>query len=364
MDNIKHKYIIDSPEICVHGFLRFNLLMKGELIESIESETGFTHKMIEKKGESCEWFKLFPIIERVDSTSSLHYSHCYALLIESICDISPPMRSEYLRVIVSELNRISSHLYWIGRYLKNLGENSYSFFAFEDREMILDIFKELTGSRFPHSYIIPGGVRTDFNKNLTGKISIVSKKIKKRLYLLQSIILQSTLFISRTKNVGIIDNKCARAFGLSGIAMRSTGIDYDIRRSKPYSIYDNIEFNTPTGNNGDSLDRFQIRVSEIDESLSIISQSLELLPQTAFNEDVDFLKNLKEGIYTQSVETARGELTMFLSCDGTNIPTRFKIKTPSFSNLYLLNDISKGMNISEFIASTGSFDIMVSEIDR
>lgn len=346
-----------------HGVLRVILEMDGEYVLDPQPDLGFGHRMHEKMGESRPWSQFFANVGRMDYVNAMAYNHGYAALIERAAGIDVPRRAEYIRVITAELNRVASHLLWLGAFILDLGAFTPILYTFDDREDILDILEDITGSRLTYSYFRVGGVMRDIDDKFISKTRAFIKRLRGRFPMYETLVNGNAILENRMKGVGVISADMARRYGVTGAVLRGSGIPYDVRKNAPYSVYREFDFFVPVGKNGDSMDRYLVKFAEMEQSLSIIEQALDSLPAGKFRAKVKRIK-LTPGMTSFSVETARGELTYFLIGDGSDTPYRLKIRVPSFSNLSVMPELCSDMLLSDLVTVMGSFDLVIPEIDR
>ncbi len=348
-----------------HGVLRVLLEMDGEHVLEPEPVLGYAHRIQEKMGETRSWPGFIANTGRLDYLSALIYNHGYVGLIERMTGIEVPPRAEYIRVITSELNRISSHLLWLGAFLLDLGAFTPIMYAFDDREQILDILEDVTGARLTYSYFRVGGVFRDVGDSFPERVRTFVKRLRGRFKpIYEDLVGSNIIFIKRVKGITSITPEMAMRYGVTGPTLRSTGIRYDIRRNEPYSVYPELDFEIPVGTCGDCMEIYQVRMSEMEQSLAIIEQALERLPDGPFRTKVPRKLKIPQGDASFSVETARGVLTYYLVSDGSDVPYRLKVRVPSFSNLSMLKELCRNMLLSDLIMTIGSLDVVVPEIDR
>lgn len=347
-----------------HGVLRVVLEMDGEYVLDLDPVIGYCHRMHEKMGESRPWPSFMPSTSRMDYVCALPYNHGYVNLIERATGIVPSRRAEFIRVITSELNRVSSHLLWLGAYLLDLGAFTPILYCFDDREQILDILEDVTGSRLTYSYHRVGGVYMDIDEKFVNRTKMFIKRLRDRFPMYEQLVTGNIIFRKRVEGIGIINRDMALRYGITGPTLRGSGIRYDIRKNYPYSIYNEFDFEVPVGTNGDCLDRYMVRVLEMEQSLRIIEQALDKLPDGPFLAKVPKKVKIPAGTYSSSVETGRGELSYHLVSDGTDIPYRLKVRTPSYCNLSILRELCSGMLLADLVAVIGSLDLVIPEIDR
>lgn len=363
----KHTFILNmGPQHpSTHGVMRVILEMDGEHILEPEPVLGYGHRIQEKMGESRSWPGFLPNTGRMDYLSALIYNHGYVSLIERMTGIEVPRRAEFIRVITDELNRIQSHLLWLGAFLLDLGAFTPIMYTFDDREQILDILEDVTGSRLTYCYHRVGGVSRDVDEKFVERTRAFITRLRSRFQpIYYDLVTSNIIFIKRVKDVISFTPELARRYGLTGPPLRSTGIAYDIRRSEPYSIYPELDFEVPTGTKGDCLEVYNIRVAEMEQSLRIIEQCLEMMPEGPFRTKIPRKVKLPQGDASFSVETARGELAYYLVSDGSDVPYRLKIRVPSFSNLSVLQELCRNMLLSDLVMALGTLDLVIPEIDR
>lgn len=347
-----------------HGVLRLLLEMDGEYVLEPEPVLGYSHRIQEKMGESRTWAGFMPNTGRLDYLSALIYNHGYVGLIERMAGIEAPPRAEYIRVITSELNRISSHLLWLGAFLLDLGAFTPILYTFDDREQILDILEDVTGARLTYCYFRVGGVCRDVDDRFVDATRAFVSRLRSRFSIYEKLVTSNIIFIKRVKDIVRFTPDMALRYGATGPILRGTGVSYDIRRNEPYSVYPELEFDIPVGERGDCMDVYLVRVREMEQSLRIIEQALERLPEGPFRVKVPRRLKLPKGDVSFSVESARGELAYYLVSDGSDVPYRLKVRSPSFSNLSLLPELCRNMLLSDLVMVLGTIDPVIPEIDR
>ncbi|MFH2092559.1 MAG: NADH-quinone oxidoreductase subunit D [Pseudomonadota bacterium] len=362
----KHRFYLNlGPQHpSTHGVLRVVLEMDGEYVLDPQPDLGFGHRMHEKIGESRSWSKFFANVGRMDYVNAMSFNHGYAGLIERAANIEVPRRAEYIRVITAELNRIASHLLWLGAFILDLGAFTPILYTFDDRETILDILEDITGSRLTYSYFRVGGVMKDIDDKFIERTKGFIKQLRDRFPMYDTLISSNVILHQRMKKIAVISPDMARRYGVTGAVLRGSGIKYDVRKNAPYSVYPEFDFDVPVGEKGDCMDRYLVKFAEMEQSLRIIEQALDKLPQGDFRTKVKGKIKLNPGMTSFSVETARGELTFLLIGDGTDVPYRLKIRVPSFSNLSVMPDLCSDMLLSDLVTTMGSFDLVIPEIDR
>ena len=348
-----------------HGVLRVKMTMDGEYIVRGEPVVGYIHRMHEKMGENRTYAQFLPNTSRIDYLSALTYTHGFVGAVERAAKLQVPPRAEYIRVITSELNRISSHLVWWGAFLLDLGGFTPLLYAFDDREMIMDLLEGITGSRLTYSYFRIGGLYNDVDQQfLTGTRKFVHH-MRPRLKMYKALVTENIIFRKRLIDIGPISPEVCRKYGATGPVIRGSGVPYDVRKNEPYSAYPEFDFLIPTFPECDSMARYLVRMEEINQSLRIIEQALEKLPAGPVMADkIPRVLKLPAGDYCYAVEAARGRFMVRIVSDGKEIPYRVKLRTPCLSNLSLYEEVSKGMILPDALALMGSLDLVIPDIDR
>jgi NADH-quinone oxidoreductase subunit D len=284
--------------------------------------------------------------------------------VEKMAGIEVPPRADYIRVICAELNRISSHLLWFGTFVMDLGGFTPFLYCFDDRENLLDILDRVSGSRLTYSYCRFGGVAKDIDEEFIKATREFVQRLRSRWEDYHNLVTKNVIFIHRVKDVGVINRELALRFGCTGPILRGAGVAYDIRKAEPYSVYPELDFVIPTGAKGDAQDRYLVRLQEMEQSLRIIEQALDRLPDGPIKAAVPHKVRPPKGDYYFAVETARGVLGFYIVSDGTSYPYRLRARVPSFNNLQVLTDILPGTLVADTISILGSIDIVVPEVDR
>lgn len=347
-----------------HGVLRVKLTMDGEYINRAEPVPGYIHRMHEKMGENRTWAQFLPNTSRIDYLSAMMYTHAYVAAVERALGIEVPPRAEYLRVITSELNRISSHLVWFGAFLLDLGGFTPLLYAFDDREKILDLLESVTGARLTYCYYRFGGVCNDVDPEfVTGTREFVAY-MQPRLDMYRQLVTDNIILRKRLEGIGPISGDMCRKYGATGPVIRGSGIAYDVRRAEPYSVYPDFDFDIPTYPEGDCMARYLVRMEEIVQSLRILDQALQRLPEGPVMGKAPRNVKLPAGDYCFATEAARGRLLVRIVSDGKEIPYRVRLRAPSFSNLSLFEEASQGMMLPDALALMGSLDLVIPDIDR
>ncbi|MBI4979428.1 MAG: NADH-quinone oxidoreductase subunit D [Spirochaetes bacterium] len=348
-----------------HGVLRIKLTMDGEYIVHAEPVLGYIHRMHEKMAENRTYAQYLPNLARLDYLGAISFSLAHCLIVEKACGIEVPERAQVIRVIMAELNRITSHLLWFGALIVDLGGFTPLLYTFDDREMILDLMDAITGSRLTFCYLRFGGVSADVDDAFISGVQKVVPHMRKRLKMYDSLVTGNPILRERLQGIGDITPDMCRSYGASGAVARGSGVNYDVRKTEPYSGYDKYDFEVPLLSDGDSMARFIVRMKEMEQSLRIIEQAAAHVPAGAYkNDSVPRILKPAVGDFYQAVETPRGAFGIRMVSDGSNTPYRMKLRSPCFSNLSLLPEVSEGMLLADMLAFMGSLDLVIPEIDR
>jgi NADH-quinone oxidoreductase subunit D len=348
-----------------HGVLRVKMTMDGEFITRAEPVCGYIHRMQEKMGENRTYAQYLPNTSRIDYLSAMTYTHAFVGAVERGAKLKVPPRAEYLRVITSELNRISSHLVWWGAFLLDLGGFTPLLYAFDDREKILDLLEGICGARLTYAYFRIGGLYNDVDDNFIQGTRAFVAHMRPRLKMYRELVTENVILRKRLIDIGPVSRDMCRKYGATGPVIRGSGIPYDVRRTEPYSVYPELEFDIPCLREGDSMARYLVRLEEMVQSLRIIEQALDKLPAgPVMAEKVPRVLKLPAGDYCYAVEAARGRFMVRLVSDNKEIPYRVKLRTPCLSNLSLFEEASQGMLLPDALAFMGSLDLVIPDIDR
>lgn len=352
-----------------HGVLRLELALEGEIVTNVIPHIGYLHRCFEKHCEAMTYPQIVPYTDRMDYLAPMGNELGYAIAMEKLLGIELPERVEYIRVIMAELQRISSHLVALGTYGADIGAFTPFLYCFRDREKILSLFEMTCGARLLYNYIWIGGVSHDLHPDFVRKTREFIKEFRPNLKEVNELLSYNRIFIDRTANVGILPIDTAINYGVSGPNLRGSGFKWDIRREDPYSIYHKFNYDIPVGEGtygtvGDSWDRYFVRVLEMEESCKIIEQALDQLPEGDVQSAIP--KRIKPpiGQVYARVENPRGELGYFIISDGSTTPYRVKVRAPSFVSMQVLNDLCKGYMVADVVTILGSIDIVLGEIDR
>lgn len=347
-----------------HGVLHLVITLNGETIKKVEPHLGYIHRSIEKMCESLTYRQFIYVTSRMDYLSAHINNHACALCIEKGLQIEVPSRAQVIRVIMDELTRIASHELWWGAMAMDLGAFTPFFYAFRERETINDIMEETCGARLTMNYMVPGGVMQDLHPNFQQRVKEFIQLYKRKIHEYDELVTGNIIFQNRMKNVGIITPEDVISYGVTGPAARGSGVSSDVRKWYPYEVYDKLQFNEVLETGCDSFARYLVRIREMNESISIIEQLIDNIPEGDFQAKTKAVLKLPKGEFYQRVETARGELGVYIVSEGGTTPYRIKFRSPGFSNLSVLETMVKGGKIGDLIAAMGTLDLVIPDIDR
>ena len=372
LEESKHTFL-DANELVInmgpqhpatHGVLRVILRLDGEKVMGLECVIGYLHRGVEKIAEHRTYTMFNPYVDRMDYVAAVSNGLGYCEAVEKLLNIEAPPRANYIRVILTELNRIASHQLWLGTHALDIGAMTPLFYTFRDREEILKIFEKYCGARLTtHAFRI-GGCQYEtyegFEKDVKKFLAFVAPKIDEYEELLTT----NRIWVERTKNVGNISAKDCIALGVTGPVLRASGVKWDLRKTQPYAAYKQFDFEIPTGQNGDTYDRYLVRMAEMRQSLRIIQQAVHGIPEGPIMAKVSKVLKPPVGEIYHSIEAPKGELGYFIVSDGSTQPYRVRVRPPSFVNLQALDLMCRGQLVADVIAVIGTLDIVLGEVDR
>jgi NADH-quinone oxidoreductase subunit D len=372
-----------------HGVLRLVLEMEGEVIKRADPHIGLLHRGTEKLLETRSYVQGLPYFDRLDYVSMMCQEHVWCLAVEKLLNVEVPLRAQYIRVLFSELTRILNHLLWLGCHGLDLGAMSMFLYCFKDRETIFDFYEAASGARMHANYFRPGGVSRDLPDGLEARIAAFAAEMPKNLDMLEELLTTNRIWKQRTVGIGVVSAEEAFDWGMSGPMLRGSGIAWDIRKAQPYEVYDKMEFDIPVGKNGDSYDRYLVRVEEMRQSLRIINQCLEQMPKGPVKVQnfkisppsradmkgsmealIHHFKYFTEGFHVPegevyvAVEAPKGEMGVYLVSDGGPRPYRAKIRAPGFAHLQSLDHMVRGHMLADVVTVISTQDIVFGEVDR
>ncbi len=382
------KINIGPQHPATHGVLRLVLELEGEIIKSCEPVIGYLHRGMEKQAESRTYLQYLPLVDRIDYLGGFFNSFAYCDAVENLAGIETSKRTQYIRVLTMEMNRFASHLLWLGTYMLDLGASSPIFYTFRDREEILHLFEELTGQRLMYNYYTFGGVRHDIEASWLRKLLKIVKKMPRKIQDYENIITNNPIFVTRARDIGIISKHAISEYSITGPNARSAGVNIDLRKqgtgnreqnnknpspsqlltsSPPQLIYDELDFNVATANNGDTLDRYKVRIAEMRECLKIIEQCADWLlvnEGEVISPVKQHLLKVPEGEFISNVEAPRGICSCYVKSDGSGQPYRVKWRTGSYYAVQILPHLLEGAYYPDLMAIFGSLDVILPEVDR
>lgn len=347
-----------------HGVLRLLLTIDGEIIKNIDPDLGYIHRSIEKMSEHNSYQQIVHLTDRMDYLSAHMNNEAVCLAVENGLGIEAPERVKVIRTILDELTRIASHTLWWGVMGMDVGALTTFMYGFRDRELINDIFEETCGARLTMNYNIPGGLMFDIHPNFVQRTKDFLAHFKTKLPEYDSLLTGNIIFQKRMKGIGILTREDAISFGTTGPVARASGFACDNRKHNPYSAYPRVQFDEALSDLGDTFARYQVRIQEMWESVSIIEQLIDNIPEGEYKTPTNVVIKLPKGEYYQRVETARGELGVYIVSDGKKNPYRLKFRSPGFSNLSALKKMAVGSKLGDLVAIMATLDIVVPDIDR
>ena len=347
-----------------HGVLHLVITLNGETIKKVEPHLGFIHRSIEKMCESLTYRQFIYVTSRMDYLSSHINNHACALCVEKGLQIEIPSRAKIIRILLDELTRIASHELWLGAMAMDLGAFTPFFHTFRERETINDIMEETCGARLTMNFMVPGGVMQDIHPNFQKKVKDFVTQFKSKIGEIDEMVTGNIIFQNRMKGVGIITKEDAISFGCTGPTARGSGVQCDTRKIYPYEGYDTIEFDETVETAGDSFARYMIRIREMQQSIRIIEQLIDNIPEGDFQAKTKAVLKLPKGEFYQRVETARGQFGVYIVSEGGTTPYRIKFRSPGFSNLSILDHIARGSKLGDLVAMMGTLDLVIPDIDR
>jgi NADH-quinone oxidoreductase subunit D len=347
-----------------HGVFRLVIWVDGERIVRVEPHIGYLHRGSEKICESEQYNQIVTLFDRLDYVGNLNNELAFCLAVEKLTETVVPERAEYIRVILCELNRIASHMLFYGVYGLDAGATTPMLYGFRERERVQELFESVTGARMMHNYIRIGGVKEDVPADFEKNVRKLLDDLKQGVEECDSLLSQNEMFLARTKGVGVISGDEALDYGVTGPALRASGVVEDVRVTDPYSIYERFDFGIPVGSMGDCWDRYFVRVEEMRESIKIIEQALSELPKGEISAKVRRIVRPPAGDVFIRTESPRGDLGVYIVSDGSDKPYRVKVRPPSFANLQALEYMLKDTYIADAVLVLGSIDIIMGEVDR
>ena len=366
--------IFDTDELVInmgpqhpstHGVLRVVLRLDGERVVDADVVIGYIHRGIEKLSENRDWTQIILLTDRMDYVAAATNNLGYCETVEKLMEIEVPRRARYIRTILAELQRIASHCLWLGTHAMDIGAMTVFLYAFRERELILDLFEDYCGARLTYNSMRIGGLPLDIPTGWDVKVRAFCDLMEGKIDEYETLLTNNRIWLERTKDIGVISAEDAIGLGLCGPPLRGSGVYRDVRKDEPYAAYDELEFKVPLGTRGDTYDRYLIRLEEFRQSISLIRQALDGLPEGPIMGKVPRLIKPKAGETYHAIESPKGELGYFIVSDGraTN-PYRFRVRPPSFCNLQGLRPLIIGHLVADVVALIGTIDIVLGEVDR
>ena len=347
-----------------HGVLNLLLTIDGEIIKKVEPDLGYIHRSIEKMCERDSYQQIVHLTDRMDYLSANINNEAVCLTVEKALELEIPDRVKVIRTIIGELTRISSHCLWWGVMGMDVGALTTYFYGFRDREMLNDIFEETCGARLTMNYNVPGGLMYDIHPNFVKRVKDFIAHFKTKIPEYDELLTENVIFQKRTKGVGVLSKEDAISFGVSGPVGRASGYSCDVRKHHPYSAFDRVNFNEVLMTEGDTFARYKVRIQELWESLYVVEQLIDNIPDGEYRVKTNAVIKLPKGEFYQKVEAARGELGVYIISTGTKNPYRLKFRSPGFSNLSALNHMAVGSKIGDLVAIMATLDLVIPDIDR
>lgn len=347
-----------------HGVLRVVLKLDGERVKDVECVIGYLHRGVEKIAENRTYGMFVPYVDRMDYVAAVSNGLGFCLAVEKLVSAEAPARAQAVRVILTELNRIASHLLWLGTHALDIGAMSPLFYTFRDREEILKIFENYCGARLTtHAFRI-GGLLYELYDGFEEQVRAFCEYVKPKFDDYEQLLTHNPIWIDRLRNVGVLNAADCKQYGVTGPVLRASGVKWDLRRAQPYSGYEQYDFEIPTRENGDSYDRYLVRMAEMRQSVRIVEQAVSRIPTGAIMARVPKVLKPAVGEAYVSIEAPKGELGYYIVSDGTTQPYRVRVRPPSFLNLQALEKMAKGSLVADVVAIIGTIDIVLGEVDR
>ena len=348
-----------------HGVLRVILRLDGERVIDADLVIGYIHRGIEKLSENRDWTQIITLTDRMDYVAAATNNLGYCETVEKLMSLEVPRRARYIRTILAELQRMASHCLWLGTHAMDIGAMTVFLYALRERELILDLFEEYCGARLTYNAMRVGGLPLDIPAGWDRKVRAFCDIMASKVPEYEELLTHNRIWLERTRDIGVISGPDAIAIGLSGPPLRGSGVLRDVRKDEPYAAYDEFEFDIPLGSRGDTYDRYLVRMEEFRQSLRIVLQALDGLPEGPVMGKVPRLIKPPAGETYHAIESPKGELGFFIVADGKSIsPYRLRVRPPSFCNLQALRQLIRGHLVADVVALIGTIDIVLGEVDR
>ncbi len=348
-----------------HGVLRVILRLDGERVIDADLVIGYIHRGIEKLSENRDWTQIITLTDRMDYVAAATNNLGYCETVEKLMSLEVPRRARYIRTILAELQRMASHCLWLGTHAMDIGAMTVFLYALRERELILDLFEEYCGARLTYNAMRVGGLPLDIPPGWDRKVRAFCDIMASKVPEYEELLTNNRIWLERTRDIGVISGPDAIAIGLSGPPLRGSGVLRDVRKDEPYAAYDEFEFDIPLGSRGDTYDRYLVRMEEFRQSLRIVRQALDGLPEGPVMGKVPRLIKPPAGETYHAIESPKGELGFFIVADGKSMsPYRLRVRPPSFCNLQALRQLIRGHLVADVVALIGTIDIVLGEVDR
>ena len=348
-----------------HGVLRVILRLDGERVVDADVVIGYIHRGIEKLTENRDWTQIILLTDRMDYVSAATSNLGYCETVEKLMEVEVPRRARYIRTILAELQRVASHCLWLGTHAMDIGAVTVFMYALRERELVLDLFEEYCGARLTYNCMRIGGLPLDIPTGWGRKVHAFCDVMESKIPEYEELLTNNRIWLQRTRGIGVISGEVATGLGLCGPPLRGSGVYRDVRKDEPYAAYDEFEFDVPLGTKGDTYDRYLIRLEEFRQSLRIIRQAVDGLPEGPVMAKVPRLIKPKAGETYHAIESPKGELGYFIVSDGRSTnPYRLRVRPPSFCNLQGLKPLIIGHLVADVVALIGTIDIVLGEVDR
>ncbi len=364
LDTVEMMMNMGPQHPSTHGVFRMVLSIDGERIVDMEPHIGYLHRGSEKLCENEQYSQIITLFDRLDYIANINNELVFCMATEKLMGLEVPERAQYIRVLLCELNRLSSHFLFYGTFGLDAGAMTPVMYGFRERERIQSLFEAVTGARMMHNYFRVGGVRLDLPEDFHQRITWLLGELRKGAEEADRLLTFNEIFLARTRDVGTIDAKTAIGFGMSGPNLRASGVPYDVRRAQPYEVYDRLEFDVPVGDRGDCWDRYYVRIQEMTQSIRIIEQCLEQMPKGPIMANVRRIARPPAGEVFTHAENPRGDFGVYLVSAGADRPYRLKLRPPSFCNLMAMKHMMRNAYIADAVMILGSLDIVLGEVDR
>ncbi len=348
-----------------HGVLRVILRLDGERVIDADLVIGYIHRGIEKLSENRDWTQIIALTDRMDYVAAATNNLGYCETVEKLMSLEVPRRARYIRTILAELQRMASHCIWLGTHAMDIGAMTVFLYALRERELILDLFEEYCGARLTYNTMRVGGLPIDIPPGWDRRVRAFCEIMESKVPEYEELLTNNRIWLERTRDIGVISGPDAIAIGLSGPPLRGSGVLRDVRKDEPYAAYDEFEFDIPLGSRGDTYDRYLVRMEEFWQSLRIVRQALDGLPEGPVMGKVPRLIKPPAGETYHAIESPKGELGYFIVADGKSTnPYRLRVRPPSFCNLQALRQLIRGHLVADVVALIGTIDIVLGEVDR